>query len=127
MLIKIFQLKLELSQSISLPSRLQPKSKESPENISSQLKNLDEDLKLLSLWCDSSRNQIAKALKVSEEEQKSATQATADDPSAHPSVSKSFSDALSAQPALFRDLPPLPPEMPVEKKNKKTWWQKFFS
>lgn len=126
MLIKIFQLKLELSQSISLPSRLQPKSKESPENISSQLKNLDEDLKLLSLWCESSRNQIAKALKVSEEEQKSTTQAIADS-SAHPAVSKSFSDALSSQTTLFRDLPPLPPEKPVEKKTKKTWWQKIFS
>lgn len=128
MLIKIFQLKLELSKSISLPSRLQPKSKESPEQIAGQLKTLDEDLKLLSLWCESSRNQIAKALSISEEEQKAATKTTATS-TPHPSVAKSFSDALSAQSTLFKPKEQKRKEEPVAptvSSPKKAWWQKFF-
>lgn len=129
MLIKIFQLKLELSQSISLPSRLQPKSKESPEQIIAQLKNLDEDLNLLKQWCESARNQIAKAMSVSEEEQKNTT-ATTINSTPHPSVAKSFSDALSAQSSLFKakEEPRGPSsEPPAESKEKKVWWKQFFS
>ncbi len=129
MLIKIFQLKLELSQAISLPSRLQPKAKESPEEITSQLKNLDEDLKLLILWCENSRHQISKALSASEEEHKSASKATTGSP-AHPFVSKSFSEALSAQPPLFKSKEEIPSEetsSSSQPETKKTWWQRFFS
>lgn len=128
MLIKIFQLKLELNQSISLPSRLQPKSKESPEQIMAQLKNLDEDLHLLRQWCESARNQIAKAMSVCEEEQRSTTTTTSSTP--HPSVAKSFSDALSAQSSLFRvkEEPPKGPSEPLAKsKEKKGLWKQFFS
>ncbi len=129
MLIKIFQLKLELSQSISPPSRLQPKSKESPEQITAQLKNLDEDLNLLRMWCESARNQVAKALSASEEEQKTRTRATTHS-EPHPSVTKSFSDALSAQSSLFKakEAPRKAiSEAPVVNQEKKTWWKQFFS
>ncbi|MBI3236315.1 MAG: hypothetical protein HYZ48_01190, partial [Chlamydiales bacterium] len=39
--------------------------------ILSQLKSLDEDLRLLHLWCESARSQIAKAIKIPEEEKRS--------------------------------------------------------
>lgn len=129
MLIKIFQLKLELSQSISLPSRLQLKSKESPEQIIAQLKNLDEDLHLLKQWCESARNQIAKAMSVSEEEQRNKTTTTANS-TPHPSVAKSFYDALSAQSSLFKakeELRGAISEPLAESKEKKGWWKQFFS
>lgn len=129
MLIKIFQLKLELSQAISLPSRLQPKSKESPEQITAQLKNLDEDLNLLRMWCESARNQVAKALSVPEEEQRNTT-ATTTSSTPHPSVAKSFSDALSAQSSLFKakeEAREAISEAPAASKEKKTWWKQFFS
>jgi hypothetical protein len=63
LLIKSFQLKLELSQAMSPPSRLQPvKQKHSCEEIIEQLKQLDRDLQVLMLWCQSCRNQIQKAI-----------------------------------------------------------------
>lgn len=68
LLIKIFQLKLELNQAMSLPSRLQPKSITSPAELLAELAQLDEDLKTLELWCESARNQIAKAQSIPEEE-----------------------------------------------------------
>ena len=71
LLIKVFHWKTELSQSMSPPSLL-PKAllKQPPEEVVSQLKKLDEDLHLLIQWCQSSRNQIGKALDVAAEEQK---------------------------------------------------------
>ena len=101
-----------------------------PEEILSQLKNLDADLKLLSLWCESSRNQISKALSLPEEEQKT-TSTLATQPSANPIVAKSFSNALSAQPPLFQEKKkgnePASPELPAETPKKKRWWQHIFS
>lgn len=129
MLIKIFQLKLELSQSISLPSRIQPKLEESPEQITDQLKHLDEDLKLLTLWCESSRNQIAKALTLSEEEQKQTT-TTATDPSAHLSVTKSFSHALSSQNSFLKAKEgslATNAETSSSSREKRGWLRQFFS
>src|SRR5260221_3121203 len=71
LLIKTFQFKLELAQSLSLPSRLQSqKNQRSPEDIIGQLKTLDHDLKVLHLWCQSCRSQIQKALSVPEEERR---------------------------------------------------------
>ena len=99
LLIKVFQLKLELGQSHSLPSRLtKSKSKEALEESEAHLKRLDEDLKLLALWCQSSRNQIGKALCPPEENIKStlAQSNSAENPT-HPAVSKSFSDAVSSK------------------------------
>lgn len=130
LLIKIFQLKLELNQSLSLPSRLQnQKSKRSPEEILEQLKTLDNDLNLLLLWCQSCRNQINKALSTPEEEQKN-TVATSSTPT-HPAVAKSFSEALSAQTSFFQqqatqekikgDL-----KATSSSSSQKTWWKKLL-
>ncbi len=98
MLIKIFQLKLDLNQKNGLPSRLQSLNKEtSSEEIIGQLQNLDEDLNLLMLWCQSSRNQIAKALNPSEEDQKQKITTRAPKSHSDLAVSKSFSAAVSSQ------------------------------
>ncbi|MES2122015.1 MAG: hypothetical protein V4492_04465, partial [Chlamydiota bacterium] len=98
LLIKTFQLKLELSQSISLPSRLQKnKSQQSLDEITEQLNQLDKDLNVLMLWCQSSRGQITKALAPEEEEPKSAIASPTQEPS-NPAVLKSFSNAVSSQP-----------------------------
>jgi hypothetical protein len=123
MLIKIFQLKVELNQSISLPSRLQATQKESPDTTLEELKKLDEDLKLLILWCHSCRNQIAKALSIPEEEQKEKTTTMADP---DPVISKSFSDVVSAQPPLFKVDPLEPLPVPSVTASKPKWWQKFI-
>ncbi len=129
LLIKTFQLKLELNQALSLPSRLQSqKNRRSPEEILDQLKTLDNDLKVLLLWCQSCRSQIQKALTVPEEEQKN-TVAPPTEATANPAVTKSFSEAVSAQPSFFHQPPPeekmeeplldpLPPE--------KRWWEKLL-
>src|SRR5579863_130269 len=102
LLIKSFQLKLELSQAISLPSRLQPiKQKHSSEEIIEQLKQLDKDLQVLLLWCQSCRNQIQKAIVLPEEEEMKSV-LTSNPSSLNPAVSKSFSEAVSAQSTLFK-------------------------
>jgi hypothetical protein len=128
LLIKSFQLKLELSQAISLPSRLQPvKQKQSSEEIIEQLKQLDKDLQVLMLWCQSCRNQIQKAIVLPEEEMKSVLAASAS--SAHPAVTKSFSEAVSAQSGHFKNDPAK--KLSEEKASgertskKKRWWPKF--
>lgn len=130
LLIKIFQLRLDLNQSISLPSRLQPKSTESPESILAQLRSLDEDLKLLVLWCESSRNQIAKALNLSEEEALSIVKASMTsslDASSDPfnKASKSFSSAFCTPipPTDVEEEPSAPSlEKASPKKTKRFWW-----
>ncbi len=130
LLIKIFQLKLELNQSLSLPSRLQSqKSNRSPEEILEHLRTLDNDLSLLLLWCQSCRNQISKALNTPEEEQKN-TVATS--PSAtHPAVAKSFSEALSAQASFFQQQSTQENingalKAPSSSSSQKTWWKKLL-
>ncbi len=131
LLIKSFQLKLELSQAISLPSRLQPvKQKHSSEEIIAQLKQLDKDLQVLLLWCQSCRNQIQKALVLPEEEMKSVLASTPPS-SANPAVSKSFSEAVTAHSTHFKN--------PHQKESsladgmgltkivkRKRWWNKIF-
>ena len=129
LLIKSFQLKLELSQAISLPSRLQPlKQKQSSVEIIQQLKQLDKDLQVLMLWCQSCRNQIQKAVVLPEDETKNVLTPSPLSAS-NPAVSKSFTEALSAQSAHFK-LPP-PKEKIEEGKpvatKKKRWWPSFFS
>lgn len=124
LLIKVFQLKLELNQSISLPSRLQPKSTEPPEAILAQLQSLDEDLKLLMLWCESSRHQIAKALTVSEEETSPIKTTMISSPNTtleqFNKASKSFSSAFCTP------VPPIAaqsvPSLEKPKKTKRFWW-----
>lgn len=129
-LIKTFQFKLELNQSLSLPSRLQsPKNQHSPDEIQDQLKTLDNDLKMLLLWCQSCRSQIYKALIVPDEEQKNTV--TAPTTSAHPAVAKSFNEAVSAQRSFFQQ------QSANEKKGtpfpyaagsqaQKSWWEKLL-
>lgn len=130
LLIKTFQFKLELSQSLSLPSRLQSqKNQRSPEEIIEQLKTLDNDLKVLLLWCQSSRSQIQKALSVPEEEQKNTVALPSS--TANPAVAKSFNEAVSAQASFFQ----LQSAQENEKEclagassssSQKTWWDKIL-
>lgn len=127
LLIKTFQYKLELSQALSLPSRLNQKSQRSPEEITEQLKTLDNDLKMLFLWCQSCRSQIQKALSVPEEEQKS-TVAVPTPADAHSAVSKSFTEAM--QSPFFQQQPPTEKiesasEEPARAPTQKTWWEKI--
>jgi hypothetical protein len=131
LLIKTFQFKLELSQSLSLPSRLQnQKNQRSPEEILEHLKTLDNDLKVLLLWCQSCRSQIQKALSVPEEEQKNTL--TAAVPSIpNSAVSKSFSEAVSAQSSFFQQQTGQEKEKETladfsTATSKKTWWEKLI-
>jgi hypothetical protein len=130
LLIKTFQFKLELTQSLSLPSRLQNQnSHRSPEEILDQLKTLDSDLKGLLLWCQSCRSQIHKALTIPEEEKKNAVTTPPSD--ANPAVAKSFNEAITAHPSFFQ-------QQPTQEKAKdslsdafdtspqKTWWDKLL-
>lgn len=130
LLIKTFQFKLELSQSLSLPSRLKHQNKRSPEEIVEQLKTLDNDLKILLLWCQSCRSQIQKALSVPEEEQKNSVNASVPI-SDNAAVSKSFSEAVSANSSFFKQ------QAEQGKENlslsdlagstqRKTWWEKLL-
>lgn len=129
LLIKIFQLKLELNQAISFPSRLQSqKSKRSLDEIVEQLNLLDKDLKVLLLWCQNCRSQISKALSPPEEDLPTAVTPNAD---SHPAVSKSFSDALLAQYARSAPNSTLRaeeshPDEPIFSLGKGRWWQKLF-
>jgi hypothetical protein len=131
LLIKSFQLKLELSQAISLPSRLQPvKPKQSSDEIIAQLKQLDKDLQVLMLWCQSCRNQIQKAIVLPEEEMKSVS-ASSPSPASNPAVSKSFSEAVTAQSShfkgsLMKEEPAGENAVMVKKGKKKHWWNKLF-
>jgi hypothetical protein len=127
LLIKSFQLKLELSQTISLPSRLQPaKQKQSSEEIVHQLQQLDKDLQVLILWCQSCRKQVEKAMILPEEQIKSVV-STSTTSSSHPAVSKSFSEAVSAQ-ANSATSPSILKNSPSEEiqPKRKRWWQKIF-
>jgi endoglucanase Acf2 len=132
LLIKTFQFKLELSQSLSLPSRLQSqKNHRSPEEILEQLKTLDNDLKVLFLWCQSCRAQIQKAFVVPEEDQKNTIALPTPDDS-HCAVSKSFSEAVSAQTSFFQqqqpvEAKPLEPSSPsAQPISPKSWWEKLM-
>jgi hypothetical protein len=131
LLIKTFQFKLELSQSLNLPSRQQSqKEKQRPKEIIEQLRTLDNDLKVLLLWCQSCRSQIQKALCVSEEEQKNNV-ATSVPTTSNGAVSKSFNEAVLARSSLFK-------QKTLREKGKKsssdlsqdsilkTWWRKFM-
>ena len=63
LLIKIFQLRLEVQQTNSPPSRLQnAKPKASLEELIEQLSQLNQDLKLLQNWNQSCQMQIEKVL-----------------------------------------------------------------
>jgi hypothetical protein len=131
LLIKTFQFKLELNQSQSVPSRLQSlKNQRSPEEIFEQLKTLDNDLKVLLLWCQSCRCQIQKALLAPEEEQKK-TIGTTSTSEANPAVSKSFTEAIAAKSSFFQQRTPQEkekelPSNPSADAPTPKWWQKLL-
>ncbi len=129
LLIKTFQFKLELSQSLSLPSRLQNQKQRPPEEIIDHLKILDNDLKVLLLWCESCRIQIQKALAVPEEEQKNTVASSSS--STNPAVARSFSDAIAAQASFFQlqsfsEKETTCLEESSDPALSKTWWDKFL-
>lgn len=62
LLIRIFELKFAVQQANTPPSRLQKQQTESVDEILIQLKSLEEDLKLLQLWCGSCQRQVERAL-----------------------------------------------------------------
>jgi hypothetical protein len=101
LLIKTFQRKLE--------STFSSRQEGSIDEAQEQLKTLDQDLKNLLLWSQNCRSQIQKALSLSEQ-QKSIAATTST--KSHPSISKSFTDAIAKQ--HLREF------------TSKTWWKKFF-
>ncbi len=132
LLIKTFQFKSELSQALSFPSRLQSqKHQRSPEEIIEQLKTLDNDLKVLFLWCQSCRSQIQKALIAPGEEQKNMVSSIA---TSNPAVSKSFSDAVSAQATFFQQQHSFELKEEIKQDDhsattlpvQKSWWEKLL-
>lgn len=131
LLIKTFQLKLELNQSLSLPSRLQNlKNQRSAKEIFEALNTLDNDLKVLLLWCQSCRSQIQKALLTPEEEQKN-TIATPSISEPNPAISKSFTEAITTKPSFFQQQPSQEKEKtllstPIDPSPPQTWWQKWI-
>ncbi len=62
LLIRIFELKFAVQQANTPPSRLQKQQAESVDEILMQLKSLEEDLKLLQIWCSSCQRQVERAL-----------------------------------------------------------------
>lgn len=125
LLIKTFQYKLELNQSLSSPSRLQSqKNQRSPDEIVEHLKTLDADLKVLLLWCQSCRSQIQKALTPPEEEQINPINAV---PSAEdPAISKHFNKAVSKHSYFFKKKAEKNLYSHKETSSSKSWWQRLI-
>ncbi len=98
LLIKIFQLRLEVQQTTSPPSRLQSsKPKVSLDDLISQLNRLDEDLKLLNIWNQSCQTQIAKVLQEAKMGHSiSLGDSVKADYKGHPAAKKSFEGAFSS-------------------------------
>lgn len=96
LLIKIFQLRLEVQQTTSPPCRLQSsKPKMTLEELISQLNRLDEDLKLLHIWNQSCQKQIEKVLREAKEGTlPSLGNSVQKDYKMNPAVQKSFQGAL---------------------------------
>jgi arginyl-tRNA synthetase len=132
LLIKVFHIKLEAQQSSSPPCRLTNKVSESKvEELKSQLENLDEDLRMISVWCQSCRNQIQKVLDEIKVDFK--TSIIKSGFTTNPNVQKSFSDALASQKEELKKSAAtmLPQESSDEQKtaNESTrhpWWNRFF-
>ena len=124
LLIKTFQYKLELNQSMSAPSRLQSqKNQRSPDEIIEHLKTLDADLKVLLLWCQSCHSQIQKALSPPEEEQINPLNAVPSSENAE--ISKHFSDAVSAPFSFFKRKTEKNLSTNGESSSK-SWWQRLL-
>lgn len=96
LLIKVFQLRLEVQQATSPPSRLQnSKPKVELEDLVAQLNRMNEDLKLLHIWNQSCQTQIAKVLQEAKDGHGSSLgNSIKPDYKSHPAVQKSFEGAL---------------------------------
>jgi hypothetical protein len=97
LLIKVFQLRLEVQQSISPPSRLQNKQpKASLQELIENLSQLHQDLKLLQSWNQSCQIQIEKVLQEALEKPSSSLSSSVKTGSSpiHPAVQKSFQGAI---------------------------------
>ena len=92
LLIKIFQLRLEVQQTTSPPSRLQSsKPRISLDDLIGQLLRLDEDLKLLHIWNQSCQTQLEKVLHEAKEGTAgSLGHSVKSNYKEHPAVRKSF-------------------------------------
>jgi hypothetical protein len=132
LLIKVFHIKLEAQQSSSPPCRLTNKVSESKvEELKSQLENLDEDLRMISVWCQSCRNQIQKVLdEIKVDFKPSSIQSGF---TTNPNVQKSFTDALASQKEDRKktSAPPLSQEdydkpKIANESIKHPWWDRFF-
>ena len=99
LLIKVFQLRLEVQQTATPPSRLQSqKPKASLPELIEQLELLDNDLKLLQIWNQSCHTQIEKVLLEAHKEIPfSLTNSIKTKQDMNPSVHKSFQKAMREQ------------------------------
>jgi hypothetical protein len=96
LLIKIFQLRLEVQQATSPPSRLQnAQPKASLEELIEQLSELSQDLKILQSWNQSCQMHIEKILQENRDGIPSSFSSTVKtDQRIHPAVQKSFQGAI---------------------------------
>ena len=96
LLIKIFQLRLEVQQSTTPPSRLHSTApKVCLDDLIQQLQRLDSDIKLLHIWNQSCQTQIEKVLQEAKEGHiASLGNSVKPDYKLHPSVQKSFQGAF---------------------------------
>jgi hypothetical protein len=96
LLIKIFQLRLEVQQTTSPPSRLQnAQPKAGLKELMEQLSKLQQDLKLLQSWNQSCQIHIEKIFQESSEASPSSFGSSVKaDYSTHPTVQKSFEGAM---------------------------------
>jgi len=118
LLIKIFELKLAAQQNKNFPSRLQKQPLESTEKIRDQLLSMQENLKLLQLWCQSCQNQINRALKETESSSDPCLPPISSDSKSYPAVEKSFSEAVFSQASRFKKEPASPPPQKITLKQK---------
>ncbi len=100
LLIKIFQLRLEVQQTTSPPSRLQSsKPRIALDDLIGQLLRLDEDLKLLHIWNQSCQTQLEKVLLEAKEGTASSLgHSVKQDYKEHPAIRKSFQDVFPTPP-----------------------------
>lgn len=141
LLIKVFHLKLEAQQASSPPSRLQSKPTTlKTEEIVSQLEKLDEDLKLLQLWCQSCRNQVQKVLSEAQDDLSAPLSGQVHSSTeTNPAVQRSFLEAMSSS----KDSHPSPRPFQAKAKEhqdhtsskesqpaaspKESWWSRILS
>ncbi len=99
LLIRIFQLRLEVQQAASPPSRLQnTQSNSSLEELTQKLSQLNQDLKLLQSWNQSCQLQIEKVLQESSEKGSTSFKGSVKtDYPGHPAAQKSFQGAILSQ------------------------------